>query len=188
MYWAHSAANLREENGCALLAALLLSLTVLVLAGAHPIQAERVVGSCTPELVHHVRPGTVDAAGSGVGTAAVLRYTDARGIARPDTSATVRWLARAIVEASRDRGAAPQIGGDLDLVITTADGELLTFTAACIAGSGAFPIGVVLYANGLTRGWPVDTAVRRSFVHFEAWTYRGDEYAYVALIDGATVS
>jgi hypothetical protein len=80
-------------------------------------------------------------------------------------------------------GAAPQIGGDLDLAITTGAGEQLTFTASCIAGSGATPIGIVLYADGLTRGWPGGTAVRRSFVHFEAWTHGGHQYAYVALID-----
>jgi hypothetical protein len=143
-----------------------------------------IVGSCTPELVHSLFPGTIDAAGSGVGTVAVLQYTDASGVTQPTTTATVRWTARAIVNAPGSTGAAPQIGGGLDLVMTTGAGQQLSFRATCIAGSGAVPSGVVVYANGLTTDWPGSTGGRRSFVHFEAWTDHGRQYAYVALIDG----
>jgi hypothetical protein len=173
--------------------AALLAVAFLLLAGggwagraeAGPLPAERPVGSCTPELVYQLFPGTIAAAGSGVGTVAALRYTDASGVARPDTTATIRWSARAIVTMPSGPGAAPQIGGGLDLEITTGAGEHLAFNATCIAGSGAIPDGLVVYANGLTRGWPGGTAVRRSFVHFEAWSDAGAAYAYVALIDGS---
>lgn len=141
--------------------------------------------SCTPQIVHSVYPGTVDAAAFGTGTAAVLHYTDIHGVALPDTSATVRWSARATVDMPRKSSDKPIIGGDVDLAIVTAAGEHLAFTATCIAGAGAYSTGIVVYANGLTRGWPGSRAVNRSFVHFEAWTDSGVDYAYVAIIDGA---
>jgi hypothetical protein len=155
-------------------------------AGAEAaVQADGAVGSCTPELVYDAAPGSLDASGAGTGQVAVLRYTDANGSLRPATSATIAWSVRAIVDERAETGARPSIGGDLDLDIVTADGERLTFSATCVAGSGAAPIGIVLYANGLTRGWAGGSTARKSFVHFEAWTEGGQEYAYVALIDGA---
>lgn len=141
------------------------------------------VGSCTPELVHPVYPGVLDATGSGSATAAIIEYTDAHGVARPDTSGTVTWSAHAIVKPPQTTGAAPQIGGSLDLQIATAAGDRLTFNATCIAGSGAVPVGMIVYANGLTGGWPGSTSVRRSFVHFEGWRDGGTDYTYAALID-----
>lgn len=88
------------------------------------------------------------------------------------------------MKAPNTAGGAPQIGGNLDLEIATGAGERLTFTTTCIAGAGAAPIGLILYANGLTRGWTGSSTVRRTFVHFETWTERRKEYTYVALIDG----
>jgi hypothetical protein len=134
--------------------------------------------------VYRLVPGTVDVTGSGVGEVATLRYTDANGVLLPPTSATVEWSVRAVVNAPNEVGGRPRIGGNLDVVITTAAGERLSFTAGCVAGTGAYPGGLVLYANGLTRGWPGSTSVRKSFVHFEAWTEDGVETAYVAILDG----
>jgi hypothetical protein len=69
----------------------LLACALLILAGGGRAEgvgdlampADSVVGSCTPELVHQVFPGTIDASGSGVGNVAELRYTDAAGVPRP---------------------------------------------------------------------------------------------------------
>lgn len=152
------------------------------------IQAKGAVGSCTPELVYALRPGSFDTRASGLASVASIRYTDAAGNLLPGASATIDWSARAIAETRPSHGAKPTIGGNLDLVIETSAGERLSFTATCIAGSGAYDLGfikgITVYANGLTEGWPGGTAVRRTFVHFESWTFGGDAQTYVALIDG----
>ena len=149
-------------------------------------KADRVVPACTPELVYSFRPGReMDATSVGSGSASNLQYTDADGNARPATSADVEWSARGVVEEpDRDTGVGPNIGGDLDLVITTAAGERLTFTATCIAAVVGNPLGMVIYANGITRGWPGSEA-RRTLVHFEVFRVNGAAEAYVALVDGS---
>lgn len=149
-------------------------------------EAARLVGACTPELVYSFRPGReMDARTVGSGFAANLRYTDADGNLRPRTTAAVEWSARAVVdEPDRDAGVGPAIAGNLDVTIETADGERLTFMATCIAAVIGNPFGVVVYANGITTGWPGSSA-RRSLVHFEAFTFNGETEAYVALVDGA---
>ena len=141
------------------------------------------VPACTPELVYSLRPGReMDATSQGSGFAANVVYTDANGNPQATTTATVAWFARAIVGEPdrRATGVVPDIGGNLDLVIETAAGERLTFSATCIAAAIGFPAGMLIYANGITRGWP-GAAARRTLVHFEAYT---DGSAYVALVDG----
>lgn len=156
------------------------------------MQAKGAVGSCTPELVYQLRPGAFDTTGSGHASAALIRYTDTDGTLLPGTSAIIDWSARAIVEAPGEHGARPIIGGHLDFVVVTGAGERLRFSATCIAGSGAYDLGfmrgITLYANGLTQGWPGGTSVRRSFVHFESWTFGAESTTYVALIDGVDCS
>jgi hypothetical protein len=142
------------------------------------------VPTCTPELVYVFDPGAVDVRGSGVGHAERITYTDADGTPRPDTDATVAWSVHAVVEEPRRSvGVGPRLGGNLTLAITTGAGERLTFEATCMAGVGAYTDGIIMYANGMTRGWPGSQA-RRTFVHFEAWRDGPDHGAYVALIDG----
>jgi hypothetical protein len=147
--------------------------------------ADRLLPACTPELAYSFRPGReMDARTVGSGFAANLRYTDADGNPRPLTSANVGWSARAVVEeADRTTGVQPTMRGNLDVTIATADGEQLTFTGTCIAAVIGNPVGVVVYANGITRGWPGSSA-RRTLVHFEAFTFNGATEAYVALVDG----
>jgi len=151
-------------------------------ARAEAPEAERVVGSCTPELVYTFTPGEVDAAGAGTGVIDQLFLTDADGSHPRLTSGTLTWSARAIVRSPGSTGARPRIGGLLDLVITTAEGERIAYTATCVAGSGAHRFGMVLYTNGLARGWPGTSAPVRSLVHFEGIT---DGTTYVALVAGA---
>ncbi|MBK7277042.1 MAG: hypothetical protein IPI08_10955 [Betaproteobacteria bacterium] len=152
------------------------------------MQAKGAVGSCTPELVYQFRPGDFDATGSGSAFATLIRYTDADGSPLPGTNARIDWTARAIGEQPGAHGARPIIGGNLDFVVVTGAGERLRFTATCIAGSGAYDLGfmrgITLYANGLTTGWPGGASVRRTFVHFESWTFGAESTTYVALLDG----
>lgn len=171
----------RLVSAASVLAALALA-SPAAGAQAASSEADRLVPACTPELVHSFTPGReMDARGVGTGFAANLRYTDAAGNPQPPSTATVQWSARAVVdEPDRDTGVGPNIGGDLDLVITTAAGERLTFTATCIAAAVGFRLGLIVYANGITRGWPGSQA-RRTLVHFEAYT---DDSAYIAVVDG----
>ena len=150
-------------------------------ASAEP-DPNRLVRSCTPELVHSLRPGReMDATSVGQGFAPNLEYTDADGNPRPATPVALEWSARAIIdEPARGTGVHPDIGGYLDLTIDTAAGEELMFEARCIAAAGGSPFGLVVYANGIVTGWPGSEA-RRALVHFESYT---DGSAYIALVDG----
>jgi len=167
-------------------AAALAGLLAAALVAALPGSAAGVpdlVPACTPELAYSLRPGQeMDAGSRGAGYAPNLLSTDAHGDPRPPSAARIEWSARAVVdESGRDTGVVPKIGGDLDLAIEIATGERVTFRATCIAASVGFPLGLVVYANGIVRGWPGAEA-RRALVHFEAYT---DGSAYVALVDGA---
>ena len=157
-------------------------------AATPAMQATGAVGTCTPELVYELLAGSFDARAAGTANVASIRHTDADGNPLPNTSATIDWSVRAIVEPPRPNGAQPILGGNLDFLITTASGERLKFTATCVAGSGAYDLawirGITLYANGLTEGWPGGNSVRRTFVHFETWTFGADTTTYLALIDG----
>jgi hypothetical protein len=181
--------RLARGLGVLVVGALLASLAGPGVASADPPEPEsdRVVPACTPELVYSFRPGReMDASSVGSGSASNLRYTDANGNPRPPTTADIDWSARGIVnEPDRSTGVHPNISGDLDLAISTAAGERLTFTATCIAAVVGNPFGIVVYANGITRGWPGAQA-RRTLVHFEVFrgAGAGSAEAYVALIDG----
>lgn len=183
--------KLRTGWLCVVLSALLALFAGAAAAqgAARPaLQAKGAVGTCTPELVYELLPGSFDARAAGTATVASIRHTDANGNLLPNTRATIDWSVRAIVEPRRPIGAQPILGGNLELVITTASGERLKFTATCVAGSGAYDLGwirgITVYANGLTEGWPGGTSMRRTFVHFETWTFGAATTTYIALIDG----
>ncbi len=174
-------------RGIGVVPALGAAIAVLVAA---PVQAKgehavRDAGSCTPKIVYAYAPGTLDATGTGAGEVAVLSYTDGGGIPQPDTTASVEWEARAIVSDPKHSGGPPRIGGNVELDITTVEGDHITYDAKCVVGAGSFGDGFIVYANGKAKGWPGDRGSRRSLVHFEAWSDGVHEYAYVALIDGA---
>jgi hypothetical protein len=161
-----------------------------LLLGAAPSAsgAGRLLPSCTPQLVYTFAPGNVDVAGFGESQAQFVDWTDARGNPRQPTAATITWDARAIATMpSKPVGATPRISGWLDFSISTAEGERITFEGSCIAGAGGFgPYPneyIVLYANGIARGWPGAPA-KRAFVHFEAWREGDVVHSYVALIEG----
>jgi hypothetical protein len=113
--------------------------------------------------------------------------TDRNGNPVTTGSATIEWQAEAIVEPSLAVGAKPVLSGSLSLTITTDAGHRITFDARCMAGVGAWSFGagsgLILYANGIAKGWPGSPA-QNTFIHFEAFTDNGQIGVYVALIDG----
>ena len=172
---------------------LLLALIAAVIAlplipsGSEAANRPAAVPSCTPELVYPLLPGSLDVSGSGLATISSLLLTDRSGNAVTTDKATIEWQAGAVVKPSSAVGAQPVLSGSLSLVITTEAGHRITFDAKCMAGVGAYSFGpdsgVILYANGIAKGWPGSPA-QKTFIHFEAFTEDGQIGVYVALIDG----
>jgi hypothetical protein len=167
---------------------------------ATPPEPTVVLPSCDPRILHSPQPGTIDAVGSGVAEVQRIEASDLAGNPLPDSAASVEWSARAIVsDAPGGARISHDIGGYLNLDISTESGRRIRFRAHCIAGAGAirdseFGItgGITLYANGTTTGWPVGSESngepktgRRSFVHFEAVAFDdGQTLIYFAIVDG----
>ena len=166
--------------------------TLAMLAGAlstmpAPVRAEgpATIPSCSPELVYAYAPGDVDVRGGGIGHTALFEVSDADGNLVSSSDATVEWTAHVLVDDhDMTVGAKPRLGGNLSLTVTTGDGVVLEFDATCMAGAGAYPGGIILYANGVARGWPGNPN-GTVFVHFESWVEGpGATGAYVALVEG----
>jgi hypothetical protein len=131
------------------------------------------VPSCTPELVYVAVPGTVSASGSGLVVVPSLDLTDKDGEPVVTGEATIEWQAQNTLEQPAEVGARPILGGNLTLLITTAEGHRITFDATCIAGSGAVSDdglqGMFVFATGLVKGWPGIPA-QNAMVFFQAFS------------------
>lgn len=168
--------------------------------GPAPVRA--MLPSCDPRILHSpFGSGPTQASGAGVAAAPVIRLTDTDGAPLPNSSGSISWSFAAEVRDSPERPRfSHDIGGYLNLDITTTAGHQISFRAHCIAGAGTFRVPpslstdgyTLLYANGTVSGWPPPegsprqgAGARRAFVHFEAIRLlNGQVEIYIAVVDG----